>query len=327
MIVDSAIYVNGRRVADAPSLDDIRAASQDGRAVAWVGLYRPGAEELAAVAREFELHRLAVEDAVKAHQRPKLERYGDTLFIVLKPARYVDETETVEVGEIHVFAGPAFVVTVRHGEMPDLADVRRRMEDDPKLLRRGTFAIVHAILDRVVDDYAPLVAGLQNDVDEVESEVFGGTPNVSRRIYELSREVIEFERAARPLPAIVHRLAEEEAADAEVARYLRDVEDHALRVQERVEAFRDLLQNILHVNLTLEARNLSEVVIAQNEHVKRISAWAAILFAPTLIGTVYGMNFEHMPELEWLVGYPFALVLMVLVSATLFVLFKRRGWI
>jgi magnesium transporter len=327
MIVDSAIYVNGRRVADAPSLDGLHTASKDGGAVAWVGLYRPSREELAAVAREFELHPLAAEDAVKAHQRPKVERYGDTLFIVLKPARYVDETETVEVGEIHVFAGPSFVVTVRHGEMPDLADVRRRMEHDPTLLRRGTLAIVHAILDRVVDDYAPVVAGIQNDVDEVETEVFGSSPEVSRRIYTLSREVIEFERATRPLPAIVDRLIEEEAADEEVARYLRDIEDHALRVQERVEAFRDLLQNILQVNLTLETRNLSEVSIAQNEHVKRISGWAAILFAPTLIGTVYGMNFEHMPELGWLLGYPFALVLMLLVSGILFVLFKRRGWI
>jgi magnesium transporter len=327
MIVDSAIYVDGKRVADRPSLDDIGVASQDGSAVAWVGLYRPSAEELAAVAREFELHPLAVEDAVKAHQRPKLERYGETLFVVLKPARYVDEIELVEVGEIHVFAGPTFVVTVRHGETPDLRDVRRRMEDDPTLLRRGSFAILHAILDRVVDDYAPVVAGLQNDVDEVESEVFGGNPNVSRRIYKLSREVIEFERATRPLPAIVQRLADEEPADAEVARYLRDVEDHALRIQERVEAFRALLQNILQVNLTLETRNLSEVGIAQNEQVKRISAWAAILFAPTLIGTIYGMNFEHMPELRWLLGYPFALLLMLAVSATLFIVFKRRGWI
>jgi magnesium transporter len=246
---------------------------------------------------------------------------------VLKPAHYVDETESVEVGELHVFAGPNFVVTVRHGPAPDLALVRRGMEARPDLLRQGPLAVVHAILDRIVDDYAPVVAGLQNDVDEVETEVFGGNPNVSRRIYVLSREVIEFQRATRPLPDIVGGLMPDDPEQAEVTRYLRDVQDHTLRIQEQVEALRDLLENILSVNLTLETKNLSEASIAQNEEVKKISAWAAILFAPTLIGTVYGMNFEHMPELGWLLGYPFALLLMVLVSTSLFVLFKRRGWI
>ncbi len=327
MIVDSALYVNGRRAGDGLSLDDLGAARQREDGVVWIGLYRPTPEELAAVAREFDLHELAVEDAVKAHQRPKLERYGDTVFIVLKPARYVDETETVEVGEIDIFAGPRFVVTVRHGEAPDLRLVRQTMEDDPNLLQRGASAVVHAILDRVVDDYVPVVAGLQNDLDEVETEVFGGIPHVSRRIYELNREVIAFERATRPLPGLTRRLIDEHPMDDEVGRYLRNVEDHALRVQERVDAFRHLLQSILQVNLTLETKTLSEASIAQNEEVKKISAWAAILFAPTLVGTVYGMNFEHMPELDWLLGYPFALLLMVLSSTSLFVLFKRRRWI
>ena len=166
--------------------------------MAWIGLYRPAEAQLLAVAEEFGLHELAVEDAIVAHQRPKLERYGDTLFVVLRAARYLDEVEEVDFGELHVFVGPNFVLTVRHGQAPDLAAVRRRMEGDPELLRRGPEAVLYAILDSVVDGYAPVVAGLQNDIDEIETEVFGGDPKVSRRIYELSREVIEFQRADPP---------------------------------------------------------------------------------------------------------------------------------
>ena len=244
-------------------------------------------------AQEFGLHELAVEDAVKAHQRPKLERYGETLFLVLRPAHVMDETETVLFGEVAIFVGPQFVITVRHGEAPELGPVRRRLEGRPDL-RRGVLAIVYAIVDHVVDGYQP-VAGLQNDVDEIEDEVFGASPTVSRRIYELTREVIEFQRATGPLDGMLARLMEEPGLDDEERRYLRDVHDHALRVEEQADAFRALLQNILSVNLTLETKALSEASHAQNEQVKRISAWAAILFAPTLVGTIYGMNFTYMP--------------------------------
>jgi magnesium transporter len=264
---------------------------------------------------------------VQAHQRPKLERYGETLFLVLRPARYVDETETVLFGEVAIFAGPHFVITVRHGDAPELGPVRSRLEGRPDLLRRGALTIVYAILDDVVDGYQPVVAGLQNDVDEIEDEVFGASPTVSRRIYELTREVIEFQRATSPLDGILTQLMDELEMEDEERRYLRDVHDHALRVEEHAEAFRALLQNILSVNLTLETKALSEASHAQNEQVKRISAWAAILFAPTLVGTNYGMNFEHMPELDWTLGYPLALTLMLLVSVGLYVVFKRRRWI
>ncbi|MDF2751917.1 MAG: putative metal ion transport protein, partial [Gaiellaceae bacterium] len=231
-------------------------------------------------AREFDLHELAVEDAVKAHQRPKLERYGDTLFLVLRPARYVDETETVLFGEVAIFVGPQFVITVRHGEAPELGPVRRRLEARPDLLRRGALTIAYAIVDHVVDGYQPVVAGLENDIDEIEDEVFGARVTVSRRIYELTREVIEFQRATAPLEGILARLMEEPGVDEEERRYLRDVHDHAIRVREQAHAFRALLQNILSVNLTLETKALSEASHAQNEQVKRISAWAAILFPP-----------------------------------------------
>jgi magnesium transporter len=327
VIVDRAIYRDGKRTDAPDSLSELNAACRGGAGIAWIGLYRPDAQEFVNIAREFELHELAVEDAVKAHQRSKLERYGDTLFLVLRPARYIDETETVEFGEVHVFAGPQFVITVRHAEAPDLHRVRLKLEARPELLTRGPVAIVHAILDRVVDDYVPVVAGIENDIDEIEDDVFDGNPTVSRRIYELTREVIEFQRATKPLSAILDGLMRAPQVDDEERRYLRDVQDHALRVQEQADGFRELLHNILSVNLTLETKALSEAANTTNDEVKKISAWAAILFAPTLVGAIYGMNFEHMPELGWLVGYPFALALMLATSVGLYLLFKRRNWI
>jgi magnesium transporter len=206
MIVDRAVYRDGRRAAEPDDFAGLHAACQTEGAVAWLGLYEPSSEEFSSAAREFDLHELAVEDAVKAHQRPKLERYGDTLFLVLKPARYVDETETVLFGEVAIFVGPQFVITVRHGDAPELGPVRRRLEARPDLLRRGALAIAYAIVDHVVDGYQPVVAGLQNDVDEIEDEVFGASPTVSRRIYELTREVIEFQRATSPLDGILTQL-------------------------------------------------------------------------------------------------------------------------
>ena len=337
MIVDNAIYVDGRRTGEPGSLNETYEAVRRQRGVAWIGLYKPTQEELASVAGEFGLHPLAVEDAVEAHQRPKIERYAGTLFVVLKAARYIDESETVEFGEIDIFMGEDFVVAVRHGEAAALGEVRRRLEGNPELLRRGPEAILYAIMDRVVDGYAPVVEGLENDIDEIEDEVFSGNAGVSRRIYELSREVIEFQRATQPLPGMLAGLIEgfeKHGVDPELQRYLRDVQDHTLRVVEQVDGFRELLHNILNVNFTLvglsqneEVKTLTEASIAQNDQVKKISAWAAILFAPTLVGTVYGMNFKHMPELHWTLGYPFALALMVLVSLSLYAVFKARGWL
>src|SRR5215207_231762 len=231
VIVDNAIYVDGHRTAEPVTLEETYEAVRDRRGVAWIGLYKPTEEEFSSVAGEFDLHGLAVEDATEAHQRPKLEHYGSTLFLVLKPARYLDEEERVEFGEIHVFVGEDFVVTVRHSEAADVGDVRRSLEADPELLRRGPEAILHAIMDRVVDDYMPVVEGLGIDISEIETEVFGGNPNVSRRIYELSREVIEFQRATEPLGGVLGNMIQDEPTnvDPEVRRYLRDVQDHLLQ--------------------------------------------------------------------------------------------------
>ena len=337
--VDAAIYRDGRRVESPPDLAQTFRGlrRQPPGAMAWIGLYRPEGAELLAAADEFGLHGLAVEDAIAAHQRPKLERYGDTLFVVLRAARYLDATEEVEFGEIHLFVGPGFVLTVRHSQAPDLAAVRQRMETEPALLAHGPEAVLYAILDEVVDGYAPVVAGLQNDIDEIETAVFLGDPHVSKRIYALSREVIEFQRATQPLLDVLGALMggfEKYAINEELQRHLRDVADHATTVAERVDGFRQMLGNILAVNAALvsQAQNekmerLTEASYAQNEQIKRISAWAAILFAPTLIGTVYGMNFKHMPELRWVAGYPLSLALMALVCSGLYVVFKRRGWL
>lgn len=337
-VVQAALYRDGTRVANPATLaDTFRELREQPDGMAWIGLARPTEEEILSLAAEFDLHPLAVEDAMEAHQRPKLERYGETLFVVLRAARYLDASEEVDFGELHVFIGPDFLITVRHGAAPDLSAVRRRMEETPELLKLGPEAVLYAILDAVVDGYAPVVAGVQNDIDEIETEVFGGDPWVSRRIYELSREMVEFQRATRPLVGMLHGLMAGFAkygTDEELQRYLRDVADHVTHTSERVDGFRQALTDILTVNATLvtqqqnaEMRALAEAGFEQNEEIKKISSWAAILFAPTLVGTIYGMNFEDMPELGWSFGYPFAIGLMGIVCASLYVIFKRRDWL
>ncbi|GAA1153719.1 magnesium transporter [Kitasatospora gansuensis] len=337
-VVDAAVYRDGHRIGGGGSLAEVyRQVPGEPGTMAWIGLYRPAEEQMLEAAERFGLHELAVEDAIVAHQRPKLERYGATLFVVLRAARYLDESEQVDFGEIHLFVGPQFVLTVRHSQSPDLSVVRRRLEDDPELLALGPEAVLYAVLDAVVDGYAPVIAGLQHDIDEIETEVFSGDPKVSRRIYELSREVIEFQRSTRPLLQIMASLEAgfgKYGTDEELQRNLRDVADHATTAAERVDGFRQMLQNILTVNATLvsqaqneEMKQLAEAGHAQNNEIKKISSWAAILFAPTLIGTVYGMNFENMPELGWVFGYPFAVGLMALVCLGLYLVFKRRDWL
>ncbi|MEP7335460.1 MAG: magnesium/cobalt transporter CorA [Actinomycetota bacterium] len=318
MIVDHVVYRNGERVGAGE-------AGADG--VVWLSLADPTPDELEKLGRDFDLHPLALEDAVHAHQRPKLDQYGETLYLVLRPARYLDETETVDFSELHVFVGPRFVITIAHGAVPDLKHVREQLEARPDLLRLGPMPIVHGIVDDVVDGYSPVVEGVENDIDEIESEVFGGGTDASRRTYQLLREVIQFRRAVQPLATILEQLMKQPDFDEEEQRYLRDVHDHVIRIHEKVDAFGELLRSILSVNLTIETKALSEAANRQNEEVKKISAWAAILFAPTIVGTVYGMNFDHMPELHWRFGYAMALGMMFTVSVGLYLLFKRRGWI
>ena len=336
-VIDNAIYHGGVRVATPVTLEETFETREAHGGFAWIGLYRPTDAELDAVAIEFGLHSLAVEDARKGHQRAKLERYGETLFVVLRPARYLDDEERVEFGELHMFVGRDFAISIRRAESPDLAKVRHRLEASPELLMKGPEAVLYAVLDEVVDEYAPVLAGLENDIDEIEEQLFDGDPAVTRRIYDLASEVMEFQRATRPLvdmfAALEHGF-EKYAVDLELQRYLRDVKDHVLRAVERGESFRQLLQNALSVHTTLvgqrqneEMKRLTETSLAQSEQTKKISSWAAILFAPTLVGTIYGMNFTYMPELDWVLGYPFAVLLMVGLGFVLYGVFKRRGWL
>ncbi|WP_136707547.1 magnesium/cobalt transporter CorA [Agromyces sp. H66] len=336
-VVDTAIYLGGQRVATPRSLEETFETLVDRGGFAWIGLVRPTDHELESLAREFDLHHLAVEDARKGHQRAKLERHGDTLFVVLRPARYLDAEERVEFGEIHIFIGSNFAVTIRHAEAPDLGRVRRRLEASPELLAKGQEAVLYAVLDEVVDAYSPVLAGLENDIDEIEEQLFDGDPAVTRRIYDLASEVMALQRATNPLHDMITALQrgfEKYGVDPELQHYLRDVLDHSIHISERGESFRQLLQNALQVHATLvaqrqndEMRRLSETSVRQSEEVKKISSWAAIIFAPTLIGTSYGMNFTNMPELEWVYGYPFAVALMLGFGVALYFIFKRRGWL
>jgi len=327
VVTDSAIYVDGERT-ESFGLEGIRRTSHERGGFTWVGLDEPDDNELASVAREFGLPEKAVQDAVKAHHRPRLDHYGETFFVVLRTACYLDQEERVEFGEIHVFLGSDYVVTVRHGEASSLEGVRQELERQTGFLGKGTGAVLWAVVDRVVDGYDPVIDGLENDVDEIEEQVFGGDADVSRRIYELSREVLEFRRAAQPLAKVLERLTGEfHGVDREILRRMRGVNDHVLRVTERVDGFRELLSNILSVNLTIVSVQQNAAMQRQNRQVQKISAWAAILAVPTLISGVYGMNFRYMPELDSILGYPYALALMAAISSLLYIGFKRAGWL
>jgi magnesium transporter len=324
MIVDCAVYEDGKRRGGDLDLEEAAQAACDDRpGFVWLGVHEPTAEEFDAVRREFNLHELAVEDAVEAHERPKLEVYGETLFVVLKTVRYIDHEEVIRGGQIMLFVNPAFVITVRHGD-GDLHPVREAIEKRPDLLRCGPGAILHAIIDRVVHDYEPAVQGLEIDIQQVEEQVFSSDTgqNPAQRIYRLEREVLEMQRAVGPLARPVDRLARGhfDLISPELRDYFRDVHDHLVRVSSRVEGFRDLLGSALQANLT-------QVTVRQNEDMRRISAWVAILAVPTMIAGIYGMNFDHMPELAWRYGYPAVLLVILVISGTLYRWFRRAGWL
>jgi magnesium transporter len=323
VIVNCAHYKDGTRQHGGKIDLDQAAACLEEDGFVWVGLHEPSSEEMEEVARRFNLHELAVEDTEFAHQRPKIEDYDGSYFIVLRTARYHDESETVHFGEIHLFVAPKYVITVRHGEGSELGPAREALEARPDLLRLGPASAVWAVVDKVVDDYAPVVAGIEDDIEEVETDVFDdSTAAPTQRIYFLKREVVEFHRATWPLLEPLEGL--ERGAyggiDPKLAPFFRDVADHARRVDEQVNSQRELLTSILEANLAL-------VSVSQNEVVKQISAVAAIIAVPTFIASVYGMNFDHMPELHWVFGYPLALTVMVLSSALLFRFFRRIDWL
>ncbi len=325
MIVDNALYRDGVRVpldCDVADLTAVRDRCDPGDFV-WVGLFEPDKAELDQVAEVFGLHGLAVEDAVKAHQRPKLERYEDSLFLVLKTLWYVDEDDAVETGEINIFVGSDFVVTVRHGKGGGLHEARLALESREQVLAHGPSAVVHAVCDEVVDNYEKVAASLTEDVDEVEASVFSDErTSDSVRIYVLKRELAEVRRAVLPLRDPITRFSTVSVPGIhpDAAPYFRDVGDHLARITETVDNLDSLL------SAAFEA-HLAQITIRQNDDMRKISAGVALFVAPTLVGSIYGMNFDHMPELGWGVGYPAALLLMVSIVVLLFVVFKRSGWL
>ncbi len=326
MIVDCALYRDGVRVAlETPhgDLGKLRDAVTEPDDFVWIGLHQPDDDEMKLVSDLFNLHDLAVEDALKAHQRPKLERYDDGLFLVLKTLWYVDESDAVETGEINLFLGPSYVVSVRHGEGTELGSARHDLEQRAELLCHGPAAVVYAICDRVVDGYEEVGAALETDVDEVEESVFStARSDNSGRIYVLKREIAEMRRAVGPLRDPMTRFASGRVTGVPPASapFFRDVHDHLVRVSEVIET----LDNLLSTALDAE---LARIFVQQNDDMRRISAWVAIAAVGTLIAGVYGMNFDYMPELHWHFGYFMALGLMLVSSVVLYRLFKRSGWL
>jgi magnesium transporter len=326
MIVDCAHYKDGARQHEKALTPEHAAelaqGAGDGEFV-WIGMHEPDEGDLERLKQLFDLHELAIEDAHLAHQRPKIEDYDEDFFIVLRTGHYHEAQEEVHFGEIHIFAGRNYVITVRHGPGSELSTARRRLEARPDLLRLGAASAVWAVLDKVVDDYIPVVDAIEDDIEEVEKDVFDDdVPAPTARIYHLKREVIEFHRAVWPLLTPLATLEQGgfERVPVELRSFFRDVADHARRVDEQVSSQRELLTSVLQANLSL-------VSVSQNEVVKRISAIAGIVAVPTFIASVYGMNFEHMPELRWRFGYPLCLAVMALAVAALVSFFRRIDWL
>ncbi len=322
MILDCAHYKDGARQNKDPLAIDEAAERCREDGFVWLGLHDPEPQELTEVAERFDLPALAVEDAMQAHQRPKLEDYENGYFLVLHTARYLDDIEEVEFGEVHVFTGDGFVIVIRHGAASELHSARERLEAQPELLREGPAAAVWAIMDKIVDDYEPVMAGLENDVEEVEVDVFGERSDETKRIYFLRRELAEFYRAVHPLlPPLDALVSAEHPNLASLLReHLRDVTDHVKRIEDAISTQRELLTSVLQANLAV-------ISVQQNDVVKKISGWAAIITVPTLIASIYGMNFDHMPELHWRIGYPLALTTMVAAGLMLHRVLRRAGWL
>jgi magnesium transporter len=322
VLVDCGIYCGGVRVDDHREVAGSHERATSGRGFAWIGLLDPTAEEFASVTAEFELHELLVEDALKAHQRAKIEQYGEIYFVVLKTAGYQSPDE-VRIGEIQFIIGPSFLITIRHGNATPLTDLRAQLERDHRLLELGPPAVLYAVADRVVDDYVLVIEELEIDVDEAEADVFSDERrNPAERIFGLKRQVLELLRNVMPMSDVVADLERADAllVDPSLNHYFRDVHDHLQRVLGRLELVRDLLTDALNANL-------AQVSVRQNDDMRTISAWAALIAAPTMLAGVWGMNFENMPELGWAVGYPVAIGSMLVVVVLLWRQFKRSGWL
>lgn len=324
MVVNCVAYAGGARVGEVP-VEEISEVIRIPGQFVWIGLHEPNEALLRQVQEEFGLHELAIEDALRAHQRPKLEEYGDGLFVVLRTARLDDGAgESIALGETHVFVGPNYLVSVRHGASLSYAEVRKRCESTPHLLRKGPGFVLYALMDFVVDHYFPIVEALEDRLDTIEEEIFSGQPDrgAIERIYELKRDLLILKRAVSPLVDICNRLMRFDLATIpeDTRPYFRDVYDHTIRINEAVDTLRELVTSALEAKLSL-------VSVAQSDTTKQLAAWAAIIAVPTMIAGIYGMNFDYMPELHWRYGYPAAIALMLTVCGLLYRAFRRAGWL
>ena len=322
-VVNSVAYADGRRIGDV-AIPDISEALKKPGVFVWVGLHDPSPELLDQIQKEFGLHDLAVEDARAAHQRPKLEQYGDSIFVVLRPAILSEDQEHVTLGETHLFVGPNFIVSVRHVSSATYAAVRARCESTPALLAKGPGFVLYAIMDFVVDQYFPIVDALETQLERLENEIFGQSFNRAtvERIYDLKRNLLEVKRAVSPLVDVCNRLVRFDLPliPDDTRPYFRDVYDHAIRINEAVDRQRELLTGALEAHLSLTA-------VAQNDAMKKLAGWAAIIGVPTMVAGIYGMNFKFMPELEWRYGYPAVMAGMIAACVFLYSRFKRSGWL
>ena len=322
-IVNCAAYAGGKRVAEV-RIDEVGRFIQEPGHFVWIGLHEPSPELMGEVQRQFGLHDLAVEDALLAHQRPKLERYGDSLFLVLRTAQGNRVEHRIEFGETHLFVGERYVVSVRHGASMSYADVRARCEATPALLAKGPSFVLHSLMDFVVDRYFPIVDALEDDLEALEEEIFDEEfdRETTQRIYQLKRNLLDVKRAVSPLVDICNRLMrfDLDLIPEDTRPYFRDVYDHVIRINDMVDAQRELLTTALEANLSL-------ISVSQNEAMKRLAGWAAIIAVPTMIAGIYGMNFRFMPELEAPWGYPVAMAVMFGACAFLYWRFKRSGWL
>jgi len=323
VIVDQAVYRDGHRMPCRDLSDELELLRACGSGFIWIGLKDPTPAEFALVNDELKLHPLAVEDAVKGNQRPKLDVYDDTIFVVLKTLHYVDATSDVETGEVMIFVGDRFVVTVRRGEVNPLAGVRARLEQTPEHLTHGPIAVMYSVMDSIVDNYALIDTELGEDLDLIEQQVFSGARGVDvTDIYRLKRETLEVKRAAAPLDEPLRRLHSEDMPNMhELARpFFRDISDHLLRVIDHLDSYDRLLTDALHAHL-------AQISVQQNDDMRRISAWVAIAAVPTMIAGVYGMNFDYMPELTYRWGYFIVLGSMAVICLGLYRAFRKSGWL
>lgn len=322
-VINCAAYANGVRVANV-DIDHVGEALRESGRFVWIGLFEPSEELLEKVQNQFGLHDLAIEDAHGAHQRPKLELYENSLFVVLRTAHLAGTPHQLEFGETHIFVGPNYVVTVRHGSLRSHAGLRARCEAQPQLLAQGPGFVLYALLDFVVDQYIPIVEGLEDDFDELEDKIFSEvcSRDTTKSIYRLKRDLLALKRAIMPLIEVCNRLTkfDLDLIPPDTRPYFRDVYDHVMRLNEMIDGLRELLATALEANLSL----ISEQHTVQT---KRLAAWAAIIAVPTMIAGVYGMNFEHMPELTWQIGYPATMTAMISICATLYIGFRRSGWL